>query len=60
MFERDAAHRGLIQPLLGYGLGTGRGQAVIEALGQRAGLSMTRLVGVLTGLVAGDVLQHPQ
>ena len=35
-------------------------QAVVEALGQRAGVAMAGLVRVLAGLVARDQFQHPQ
>ncbi|MCY1438329.1 hypothetical protein D9M71_545230 [compost metagenome] len=38
----------------------GGGQAVVETLGQRTGITVTGLVRMLAGLVAGDVFQHPQ
>jgi hypothetical protein len=37
-----------------------RGQAVVEAARQRAGLAVAGLVGVLAGLVARDEFQHAQ
>ncbi|MNQ42036.1 hypothetical protein D3C85_557300 [compost metagenome] len=60
MRQRGFAHAVLVQPLaLQRGLARGR-QAVVEALGQRAGVAVAGLVRVFAGLVAGDVFEHPQ
>lgn len=60
MFQGDAAHGGLIELVLGNGLGTGGRQAVVEAFGERAGFAVAGLIRVLAGLVAGYVLQYAQ
>ena len=61
MLARQLAHAGLVQRHgLGHGGGARGGQAVVEALRQRAALAVAGFVGMLAGLVARHQLQHAQ
>ncbi|MNF61587.1 hypothetical protein D3C84_432360 [compost metagenome] len=60
VFEGNLAQRGLMEQRELPRRRPRRRQAVIEAMGQWAGLAMTGFVQVLAGLVAGNHLQHAQ
>jgi hypothetical protein len=62
--QRQFAQRGFVERALGGGVlhgGAARlGQAVVKALGQRAGVAVAGLARVLAGLVARHQFQHAQ
>ena len=60
VFQGDASHLRLRQPGLFQRCQPCRRQAVIKALGQRAGLTVAAFIRMLAGFVAGHMLQYPQ
>ena len=58
--QRDLTLGRAIQPAQGDRLLAGGGQAVVEPAGQRTGVAVAGLVGVLATLVLGHQRQHPQ
>ena len=58
--ERDLAQRGLVEQRLRDRLGPRRCQPVVEAAGQRARVTVARLVRVLAGFLARHQLDHAQ
>ena len=58
--QRHAALRGRVEPALVDGLLPRRGQAVVEAAGQGAGVAVASLVGVLARLLLRHQRQHAQ
>ena len=60
MLERDRAQRRLIEEMQPQRARPRRGEAIVEALGQRTRIAMAGLVGMLAGLRARHELDDPQ
>ncbi|MNS30124.1 hypothetical protein D3C72_621470 [compost metagenome] len=60
VLRSDLAHGGLIEQADSAGRFPRGRQAIIKALGQRAGFAVTGFVRMFAGLVPGDHFQHPQ